>query len=305
MIGDAPMRVMVMGRSGQLARELAGALAGPHREVSFHGRPEFDLAHPELAARAITARVPHVVINAAAYTAVEKAEDERAAAFALNAYGPGAAARAAAEIGAAFIQISTDYVFDGTKGSAYNERDVPCPASVYGESKLAGEESVLRAHPGAIVLRTAWLVSPFGTNFLKTMLRLAGERDHVQVVDDQFGRPSFARDVAGAISHILDQPLGHSGPGQAGLFHLVNTGETTWFGFASAIMAGSAARGGPHCEVRAVTSAQFPSRVRRPPDSRLDTAKIASAFGVRLPDWRASLDACLDTLLGSVKNASL
>ncbi|HRK71555.1 MAG TPA: dTDP-4-dehydrorhamnose reductase, partial [Micropepsaceae bacterium] len=237
------MRVLVLGSSGQVAMALA-ALRAHGFEVVCAGRPSLDLTMPASIDAAIATHRPDAVVNAAAYTAVDRAEIEPDVAHALNATGAGDAAAAARRAGVAFIHLSTDYVFDGAKPTPYREDDAPHPLSVYGRSKLAGERAVMAAHQDAIVLRTSWVYAAHGANFVRTMLRLAGEGRAVRVVDDQIGAPTSAGAIADAILSLLRQMKGRTLPAR-GVFHLTCRGETSWCGFARAIFAASAARGGP------------------------------------------------------------
>lgn len=301
--------ILILGATGQVAAALQGRLEGMHR-LTVAGRAVLDLADPVAAHDFVKASGADVVVNAAAYTAVDRAESEPEAALALNATGPAAAAAAAHAIGAAFIHYSTDYVFDGSKGSPYVETDPPRPLGVYGATKLAGERAIAAANPRHLILRTGWVCSPDGTNFLRTMLRLAASRDEIAVVDDQRGCPTFAADLAEVAARIIDR-LGPAvrntdGSGRLnppaderhpfGVFHVTGQGETTWCGFAQAIMEGSAARGGPACRVRAIATADYPAPVPRPEDSRLDGSRLEAVHGLRLPPWRDGLARCLDTL---------
>ena len=291
-------RILVLGQTGQVAAALLARLPLDGHQVEAIGRTASDLGDPAAARASVLDRAPDIVVNAAAYTAVDRAEGDEAAARALNAEGPAAAAAAAAAIGAAFIHFSTDYVFDGTKGWPYEENDAPQPLGVYGRTKLEGELAVAAANPRHIILRTAWVCSPTGSNFVRTMLRLAGEREFLGVVDDQRGRPTFARDLADAVAAIVAR-LPRDGTSEGwGVFHAASQGETTWCGFARAILNGSRARGGPSVEVRPITTADFPTPARRPADSRLSTERLASVYDVRLPQWQTSLDVCLDEIYG-------
>lgn len=290
------MRALVLGSSGQVAQALR-ARRSAQLDVACAGRPHLDLTVPATIERAIASNGPDLVINAAAYTAVDRAESEPQAAYALNAIGAGAAAAAARKAGSAFIHISTDYVFDGTKPTPYAEDDETNPLSVYGASKCAGENSVLEAHPDAIILRTSWVYSARGSNFVRTMLRLASEGKPLRVVDDQIGAPTSANAIADAIIALSQQAQGGAFPAQ-GIFHLACQGETSWCGFAKAIMTASAARGGPHASVTPITTAEFPAPARRPANSRLDCSRLAQIFGVRLPDWREALEPVMDDLVG-------
>lgn len=291
------MRVLVAGRQGQVARALAAAFAAAGHAVTALEPPELDLADRAAIAAALAAG-PDLVINAAAYTAVDRAEEEPAIARAVNATGAGWLAEAAAARGAALIHLSTDYVFDGRKGAPYLETDAPNPLSVYGATKLEGERLVTAAHPRAAVIRTAWVCSPHGGNFVRTMLRLARERAELRVVADQLGAPSFAEDLARAMLAMAPRLVAGEG---GGLFHLTGAPHTSWHGFARAILDEAARRGHPRPLLRAITTAEYPTRARRPADARLDCARIGAVHGIRPADWRLSLRRCLDTLLGPVR----
>ena len=276
------MRILVTGRTGQLAASLAEIAARrPDVEMIFLGRPEFDMDNTASIGEQIDVRRPDLVINAAAYTAVDKAEAETERAFAINRDGAAAAARAAKRLGVPFVHISTDYVFDGRKAQPYLELDETGPLNVYGRSKLEGERAVLEARPQALVLRTSWVFSPFGSNFLKTMLKVGAERPMLRVVSDQVGNPTSALDLAAAILEI--SPRLRSEPG--GLYHLTGEGSTSWHGFADLIFQESARRGGPAPALEAISSADYKTAAARPANSRLDCTAFASRFGVKLRPW--------------------
>jgi len=288
------MRLLVAGASGQLAhalvqrsRQLAGVT------VIALGRPQLDLLDPASISHALDATRPDVVINAAAYTAVDKAESDAAAAFALNRDGAGALAAAAGAVGCPIIHVSTDYVFDGNKAGAYVEDDATNPMGVYGRSKLEGEAAVAAANARHVILRTAWVYSAHGHNFLKTMLRLARERPELRVVADQLGNPTFAPHLADAILAIAAQI------GSArlwGVYHATATSETTWHGFAAAIIAAANPLGVPQVRVVPITTADYPMPARRPANSCLDCSKLERAFGLRLPPWQRGLAECVAEL---------
>lgn len=284
------MSILVIGRSGQIARALARRAAVRKLALEALGRPELDLEHPERVAAAFADRRPHVVVNAAAYTGVDEAEAETERAFVVNCAGAGAVAQAAASKGAPVVQVSTDYVFDGAKPAPYVETDEAHPNGAYGVSKLAGEHAVLESNPRAIILRTSWVFDASGANFVRTMLRLAQTRAEIGVVDDQYGCPTFADDFADAVLAIAARPE------RFGIYHCAGAGETSWAGFAQEIFAQSRARGGPAAIVRPLASAEFPTRARRPANSRLDCAKLAADYGVRLRPWRDALSACMDEI---------
>jgi dTDP-4-dehydrorhamnose reductase len=296
------MRIFVLGAEGQVARSLREAAADrPRITLGVGARPEVDLCRPQTILPALRAFEPDLVVNPAAYTAVDKAESEARAAFAINRDGAGAAAAAAAAVDAPIVHLSSDYVFDGAKPGPYVESDPVAPQGVYGRSKLGGEWAVAAANPRNIIFRTSWVYAPFGANFVRTMLRLAGERDTLRVVDDQLGRPTYAPDIAAAILAIAGR-LEEAGwrDAYAGVTHLAGPTDLSWCGFARAIVRGAAARGGPAPTVEAITTADHPTPARRPANSRLATQRLAALFGVRLPPLATSLDACLDRLVGPV-----
>jgi dTDP-4-dehydrorhamnose reductase len=265
--------------------------------IVAHGRSELDLeAHGELR-RAIDRIAPSVIINAAAYTAVDLAESEVAKAFIVNRDGPAALADVAWRMNIPFVHVSTDYVFDGTKSEAYDECDIPAPLNAYGASKLAGEAAVLATHPLATVIRTSWLYSPHGSNFVRTMLRLRETKPIVRVVQDQCGNPTSALDLASAILQLAGQLLTHDRRAMAGIFHLAGQGETTWHGLAQAIFDLLARNGMQVPRLEAITTEQYPTAARRPRNSRLDSSKAERVLGIRLPAWPCSLKACLDQLV--------
>lgn len=284
------LRLVVIGTQGQLARSLA-EITGADISVTCIGRPQLDLAHPGGIAAALADLQADVVVNAAAYTAVDKAESEADLAFRINRDGAGAVAAVCAMRDLPLIHISTDYVFDGTKAGAYHEEDACNPQGVYGASKLAGEQAVQAAKPDAVILRTAWVHSPFGNNFVKTMLRLSAERDRLRVVADQHGSPTYAPDLAVAIITIARQMA--ASRGMPGIFHLAGTGATTWRDFAVAVMA-AAGRGIP---VDPITTADYPTPARRPANSVLATGRIEAAYSVCLPSWQEGVTRCVARLL--------
>lgn len=294
--------LLVIGTSGQVDQALASVLATRGIAATFVGRPDVDLLRPETVRKAILEARPTLVVNPAAYTAVDRAEDDEETARAVNAVAPGVVAAAAAEIGAPIIHFSTDYVFDGQKTTPYLEDDPTAPLGVYGATKLAGEQATAAANPRHIMLRTAWVCSPAGSNFVKTMLRLAGERPELTVVADQRGSPTFARDLASAVVAISDRLHGDEppSPDHFGVFNVASEGLTSWCGFAQAIMEGSRRRGGPAVPVKPITTADYPTRAARPVYSKLSTEKIARTYGVYMPDWRTALETCLDELIGPV-----
>lgn len=296
--------LLVIGMSGQVDQALASILPARGISATFVGRPDVDLLHPETVRRAILEARPTLVVNPAAYTAVDRAEDDAETARAVNSVAPGIVAAAAAEIGAPIIQFSTDYVFDGQKTSPYLEDDPTAPLGVYGATKLAGEQATAAANPHHVILRTAWVCSPTGSNFVKTMLRLAAERPELTVVADQQGSPTFAHDLASAVVAISDRLHAEepTSTDHFGIFNVASEGLTSWCHFAQAIMEGSRRRGGPAVPVKPIATADYPTHAARPAYSKLSTEKIARIYGVHMPDWRIALETCLDELIGPVTN---
>jgi dTDP-4-dehydrorhamnose reductase len=260
------------------------------------GRPELDLGDGEGIDRVMATVDASAIINAAAYTAVDAAEAQPTQAFGVNCGGAALLAEVAARRGIPFIHISTDYVFDGTNPSPYREDDVPSPLNIYGSSKLAGEAAVFKVNPRAAVIRTSWVYSPYGNNFVRTMLRLSRTQPMVRVVDDQRGTPTSAADLAEAVLAIVGQLRSASGCDKAGIYHLAGRGETSWYGFAAAIFAGLTRRARPVPNLQAVTTADYATAARRPKNSCLDSSKAERMFGVRLPLWQSSLEECLKQL---------
>jgi dTDP-4-dehydrorhamnose reductase len=291
--------VLVAGQTGQLASALV-ALADQRRvPLIAIGLPELDITDAGSIETIVKTHSPCAIINAAAYTLVDKAESEPDAAFKINCDGAAYLAQAAARLDIPFVHVSTDYVFDGKKPTPYVEDDNASPLNVYGRSKRQGEIAVLHAYPAAIIIRTSWVYSPHGQNFVKTMLRLSKTHDHIRVVDDQHGAPTSARDIAQAILQINQQIEGGEAKYPGGIYHLAAAGETTWYGFASAIFADWASRGRQVPSLEAITTADYPTPARRPPNSRLNCSKAAHVFGIRLPAWQQALEPCLDELVAS------
>lgn len=279
------MKLLVIGKTGQVAHSLIErAEHFPHLEVKAVGRPEIDLETPGSVAGAIAIEKPDLVINAAAYTAVDQAETDRDQAFRVNAAAAGEIAAAATSAGASVIHLSTDYVFAGDATEPYAEQAPTNPQNVYGQSKLAGEAAVRDANDRHLIVRTSWVYSPFGRNFVKTMMALADTREAIDVVDDQRGGPTSALVLADALLKIADRL-----PGKFGTYHLAGDGETSWFGFAQAIMAERERIGLRQAEVRPVPSDVYVTPARRPKNSRLDCSAFEDAFGFRLPPWTEAL----------------
>ncbi len=287
--------ILVTGGTGQLAQALKRA--DPSR-VQVVGRPEFDFDHPETVAAVVRAHTPGLVINAAAYTAVDAAEAAPEAAARANADGPGLLAQACRQLSIPLIHVSTDYVFDGLKAEPYIETDPTAPAGVYGRTKLAGEVAVRAAHPGAVVLRTSWVYARTGRNFVLTMLNAGKRAPRLRVVADQQGCPTNADDLAAACLVVADRLLAVAErPAEAdsfgGVYHAAGQGGTTWHAFAQAIFADAKPFGWPQPPIDPIATADWPTPAARPANSKLNCAKLAAVFGARLPDWRISLAAAV------------
>jgi len=291
------MRLYVIGAEGQVARSLReAASANPDVTIGCGSRPTVDILDPVSVAAAIASFRPDVIVNPAAYTAVDRAEDEPERAFAINRDGAQAVAWIAREHDLPIVHLSTDYVFDGGKASAYLETDDTNPQGVYGRSKCEGEIVVARANPHHVILRTSWVYAPFGNNFVRTMLRLACERDRIRVVNDQMGCPTYAPDIAAAIISI-SRRIRNWRDEYAGITNLAGPDAMTWYKFACAIFRQSAARGGPSVMVEPITTSEYPTRAVRPVNSRLSTKRLRSMFDIGMPLTEASLADCLDRLL--------
>lgn len=293
------MRIVVTGRHGQLARSLIEGAAGVGCELITLARPEFDLARIDHIAAAIDRLAPDLVVNAAAYTAVDQAESNADAALLINGAAAGALAAGCARRDIPIIQVSTDFVFDGTKPEAYVETDAMRPLNVYGASKMLGEQLVAAANPRHLIVRTSWVVSPFGHNFVNTMLRLAVERERLSIVDDQQGAPTYAPHLASAIL-ALAQAMAAAPPTDPrwGTYHLTNAGETTWYGLAHATFTRAASAGVRIPKIEPIAASDYPLPARRPANSRLDCRKLQGTFAIALPPWQIGVDACVDRLLG-------
>jgi dTDP-4-dehydrorhamnose reductase len=294
------MRVLVAGSSGQVARALTEA-GGNRFTLKAFGRPELDLERPDTVREAFKIFQPDIVINAAAYTAVDKAESEPDTAIRVNADGAGLLAELAAAAHSPIVHLSTDYVFAGDKGTPYSEADPVAPVSAYGRSKLQGELRVAAANPRHVILRTAWVHAPYGANFLRTMLRLADAKSEVDVVADQSGAPTYAPDIAYALLAIVSRLRDGSGT-PWGVYHMTSTGSCVWADFAEYIFHKSAEAGGPFAKVNRITTAEYPTLVKRPANSCLDCSKLLSDFGVALPHWRSGVDRCIVRVLEVGKN---
>ena len=304
------MRVLLLGAGGQVGWELQRSLAplgelialdrhGSNSDSGAYGNLCGDLANLQGLAETVQKVRPDVIVNAAAHTAVDKAESEAELARTLNALAPGVLAQEAARLGALLVHYSTDYVFDGSGTRPWREDDAAGPLSVYGKTKLDGERLIQTVCPNHLIFRTSWVYAARGGNFAKTMLRLGQEREHVSVIDDQFGAPTGADLLADVTAHAIRQVLQR--PQDAGLYHLVASGETTWNGYAKYVLrqaqVAQSAINIKATEVAAVATSAFPTPARRPHNSRLDTARLRATFGLSLPDWRLGVARMLTEIL--------
>jgi dTDP-4-dehydrorhamnose reductase len=296
------VKLLVTGREGQLARGLLEAAGRAGVQTAAVGRPELELADQRSVEAAVARHHPDIVVNAAAYTAVDKAESEFAVARTVNALGAEHVAKACAQLEIPMIHISTDYVFDGAKHSAYVESDPTGPISAYGRTKFEGEQRVAAACGRHLILRTAWVHSPWGANFVKTMLRLATTRSSIGVVDDQQGAPTYAPHLAGIVLDIARRVVADPAGIQWGVYHAVGSGETTWFGFAHEIFRNAVEHGLPAAEVAPINTAAFATPARRPANSRLNCDKLRSVFGLELPDWQIGVQHCVARISASTQN---
>ena len=289
-------RVLILGAAGQVGRELQRSFAGVGEVVALD-RAKANLAEPEQLRDVVRGVSPDVILNAAAYTAVDRAEQERELAFAVNAEAPRVLAEEARRQNALLVHYSTDYVFDGSKAEPWVESDTRGPLNVYGASKLAGEQAIADVAGRYLIFRTSWVYGPHGKNFLLTMLRLGRERDRLRVVDDQFGAPTSSMEIADATRVVVEKTLRGGSDGMAGVYHMSCSGSTTWCGFARAIFdRGADLLGGRLPEVDAIATAEYPTPVRRPVNSVLANEALYGRFGVRLAGWEAGLERVLEAL---------
>lgn len=305
-IHNSPLKILLLGKNGQVGWELARSLAplGELIALDHHGSQGLcgDLSRPDEIRQTIQKLQPDAIVNAAAYTAVDQAESEPELAERANATAPGVLAEEAAKLGAWLVHYSTDYIFDGSGTTPWREDDPPAPLNMYGASKWRGEQAIRNAHARHLIFRTQWVYATRGKNFIRTMLRLASERDALQVIDDQHGAPTNAALIADVTAHALRSAAGQ--PESAGTYHLAAGGETTWHGYArfaieTARNAGWPIRVNDHA-IEAVGTDAFPTAATRPHNSRLDTSRLSTAFGLTLPDWR---DAVLRTIHESTPNS--
>lgn len=298
------MRILLTGKNGQLGFELRRALAvlGP---VKALGRDNCDLANEIAVRRAVREFLPDVIINAAAYTAVDKAEDEFTLAYSINERAPTVLAEEAQAIGAMIVHYSTDYVFDGRKLTSYNETDKPNPLGVYGSSKLAGEVGVVNACHRHLILRTSWVAGAYGVNFAKTMIRLATERDILHVVADQWGSPTSAAFLADVTAHLVRHGTTFAPDFPFGTYHVAGAGKTCWYEYAVYIIERARQTGWPirvmPDSIHAVTTDDYPMRTKRPANSYLDSKKISESFGINIPKWEDGIDLILDVILSKLQ----
>ena len=279
------MSILVFGKTGQVAQELAG-----HDGVTCLSRAQADLSDPAACGAQILAQRPAAVINAAAYTAVDKAEEDEALASVINGEAPGAMAQTCVDLGIPFVSISTDYVFDGSGTAPWKPKDSTGPLGAYGRSKLKGEQLIVGAGGAYAILRTSWVVSSHGNNFVKTMLRLGADRDQLSVVVDQIGAPTMARDIAATCMTMAQQLI--KDPAKAGIYHYCSAPQTNWAAFAREIFA----QAGISCEIAAIPSADYPTPAARPLNSRMDCALLETVFDIPQPDWRLGLHDILKDL---------
>ena len=292
-------RILIFGRIGQVGWELRHKLACLG-QVSTVEYPEVDFTNPDSIRSAVRAVEPAVIVNAAAYTAVDKAESELQLATAINATGPGVLAEEAKRLGGLLVHYSTDYVFDGSKLTPWVETDAPNPLNAYGRTKLAGDQAIQASGCDHLIFRTSWVYGARGNNFLLTMLRLGKERAELRIVDDQIGSPTSSECIAQATSDVLAQVLAPGGAGmqgRSGIYNLTSSGETSWFGFAKAILTEAAVRfGSPLPNLVPILTADYPTPAKRPANSRLSCQRVEKTFGVNLPHWEQALFLVLDTL---------
>jgi dTDP-4-dehydrorhamnose reductase len=291
------MKLLCIGKTGQVARALSERAEARGIDLISVGRPDLDLLDQSSIVSAVDANEPSLIINTAAFTEVDAAEQDEIAAYDLNEDAPATLARIAAERNIRLIHFSTDYVFDGASPHPYPEDAPTNPLGVYGASKLAGERAVLAASEQNIVLRTSWIYSPFGQNFAKTMLRLAKNRDEISVVSDQCGSPTNALDLADGTLSLCDALLTETSIQLGGLFHMTSMDSTSWAAFAQAIFEESRKFGGPNATVKPIASESFPTATQRPMNSRLSCEKLSSTFGITLPEWQKSVPSTIQRIL--------
>lgn len=292
------MKILLTGKNGQVGWELNRSLLHLGQIVALDSY-QVDLSQLEDLRKILNDIGPDVIVNAAAYTAVDKAEEEASLAMTINGIAPGILAQEAKRLNALLVHYSTDYVFDGAKQDPYTESDVPNPVNAYGRSKLAGEQAIQKSGCDYRVFQTSWVYASRGNNFLLTILRLAQERDRISIVGDQFGSPTWAKLIAGTTSHCIGQALAQrqSGKFSSGLFHLTSTGSTTWHGFAEAIIDIAADRLALNSivgKISAIPTTEYPTPAKRPKNSQLASRKLEGEFDVVMPEWRECLELCIE-----------
>ena len=290
-------KILLIGKEGQVGGELSSLLR-PLGELILCGEEDLDLTQEDRIREKLRDIQPHVIVNAAAYTAVDQAEEQPDLAMAINGTAPSILAEEAKKLGAALVHFSTDYVFDGEKPGPYTEEDAPNPLGVYGRTKLAGDEAIQSTGLPYFIFRTAWVYGLKGKNFLLTMQRLAKERDELKIVDDQIGSPTWSRTIAQATANVLTQVLPQNSPGDlsrfekaSGLYNVVCGGQTSWFGFAQAILEEVSLS--QNTKLTPIPTSEYPTPAKRPPNSVLSTEKLRSAFGIAPPAWDVTLKYCL------------
>ncbi len=290
-------KILLIGKEGQVGGELSSLLK-PFGELITFGEQDLDLTQEDRIRERIREVHPHVIVNAAAYTAVDQAEEKPDLALAINGTAPAILAEEAKKAGAALVHYSTDYVFDGEKPGPYTEQDAPNPLGVYGRTKLAGDEAIQSTGPPHLIFRTAWVYGLKGKNFLLTIPRMANERDELKIVDDQFGSPTWCRTIAQTTANVLTQLLPQGSPGDlsgferaSGLYNLVCAGQTSWYGFARAILESSPSS--RNTKLIPIPTSEYPTPAGRPKNSVLSTEKLRASFGITLPDWEVTLNYCL------------
>lgn len=298
------MKILLTGCNGQVGWELGRALL-PLGQVIATNSSQVDLSDLDGLRRTVQKYCADIIVNAAAYTAVDKAETEKDLAFLVNAEAPGVLAEQAKQTGALLIHYSTDYVFDGTKSSAYAEDDAPNPANIYGQSKLAGEKAIQATGADYLILRTSWVYASRGHNFLKSILRLAAEREELNIVADQIGAPTWARLIAETTAHVLRQSLleRHTGNFNSGLYNLTSAGETSWHGFAQMIVDYVRQQGNQILKNRIINpipTKDYPLPAKRPVNSRLSTDRLEQHFGLKMPAWDQALKLCMEDIAATV-----
>lgn len=286
--------ILILGAQGQLGIELQSAFRDAGRVIA-HSRAACDLSQHDSIRSAVCAARPDIILNAAAYTAVDRAESEPDLAMRINGDAPGIFAEEAKKSGALLVHYSTDYVFDGTKPAPYREDDPTHPLNIYGSTKLTGERNIQQVGGDFLIFRTSWVFSPHGKNFLLTMLRLGQERPHLNIVDDQHGAPTSALAIAAATRRVLDSSSARSSEDVSGIYHMTCSGQTTWCGFAQAIFAGAPAEK-PWASIAGIPSSDYPTLATRPTNSVLSNEKLKATFGVELPSWQSALDTALHSL---------